>query len=228
MSTALVFGFFGSANSKHVKTLKTGSSSITYHCLYETTIQCTSGVIFPAMLCIYSPFNDVALPDNTIAFISAKASIPSSVPDEPVLLEGMYVIPIPGDPTSDVYEHAVPNFPYPVVVGLGVISTQPQTLSDGTSKEFTIISTDYVQDMRMMLIVCCFFDSAHPCWSKTPIPNHNSVIHYIGCFCDLALAGGLHVELESIALNMGAMDSKALPSTQAGPAMRRHKFAAVV
>ncbi|KAI6027247.1 hypothetical protein EDC04DRAFT_2523398, partial [Pisolithus marmoratus] len=139
-----VFGFFGLANSEHVKTLKTGSSTATYHCLYETTIQCTSGVIFPAMLHVYSPFNNVALPDNTIAFISAKASIPSSIPDEPVLLEGMYVMPVPGDPTSDIYKHAVPNFPYPVVVGLGVVSMQPWMLSDGTSKAFTIISTDYV------------------------------------------------------------------------------------
>ncbi|KAI6032476.1 hypothetical protein EDC04DRAFT_3115169 [Pisolithus marmoratus] len=157
MSATLIFGFFGLANGEHVKTLKTGSLTTTYHCLYETTIQCTSGVIFPAMLCVYSPFNDVALPDNTIAFISTKACIPSSVPDEPVLLEGMYVIPIPGDPTLDDYEHAVPNFPYPMVVGLGMVSTPPQMLSDGTSKAFTIVSTDYVHDTRMTSTVWCVF-----------------------------------------------------------------------
>ncbi|KAI5985908.1 hypothetical protein EDC04DRAFT_2512288, partial [Pisolithus marmoratus] len=141
-----IFGFFALANGKHVKTLKAGSSTATYHCLYEATIQCTSGVVFPAMLHVYSPFNDVALPDNTVAFVSAKASIPSSIPDKPVLLEGMYVVHIPGDPTSDVYEHTIPDFPYPMVVGLGVVATQPWTLANGTSKAFTVVSTDYVQD----------------------------------------------------------------------------------
>ncbi|KAI5998455.1 hypothetical protein EDC04DRAFT_2518303, partial [Pisolithus marmoratus] len=76
MSAIIIFGFFVLTNRDRVKTFRTGSSAATYHCIYETTIQCTSGVVFPMMLRIYSPFNDVALPDNTMAFISAKMAIP--------------------------------------------------------------------------------------------------------------------------------------------------------
>ncbi|KAI6112801.1 hypothetical protein F5141DRAFT_987201, partial [Pisolithus sp. B1] len=77
MSTTAVFGFFALANGDRVKTFRAGSSTAMYHCVYETTIQCTSSVVFPTMLRMYSPsFNDVALPDNTVAFMSAKVCIP--------------------------------------------------------------------------------------------------------------------------------------------------------
>ncbi|KAI6007809.1 hypothetical protein EDC04DRAFT_2582717 [Pisolithus marmoratus] len=87
MSASIAFSFFGLANGDHVKMFRSGSSIMTYHCIYETTIQCTSSVILPAMLCVYSPFNDVVLPDNTVAFISAKISIPAAVPQDLILLE---------------------------------------------------------------------------------------------------------------------------------------------
>ncbi|KAI6127247.1 hypothetical protein F5141DRAFT_985671, partial [Pisolithus sp. B1] len=112
----------------------------------ETTIQCTSGAVSPMTLHVYSPFNDVALPDNTITFMSAKASIPTTVSDDTVLLEGICVVAVPRDPTSNSYEHMIPDLPYPMVVGLGLVSGQAQTLADGTTKAFNVISTDYVHN----------------------------------------------------------------------------------
>ncbi|KAI6108335.1 hypothetical protein F5141DRAFT_962740, partial [Pisolithus sp. B1] len=76
MSTTVVFSFFVLTNRDCVKTFRAGSSTVMYHCVYETTIQCTSSMVFPAMLHVYSPFNDAALPDNTVAFMSAKVCIP--------------------------------------------------------------------------------------------------------------------------------------------------------
>ncbi|KAI5991106.1 hypothetical protein EDC04DRAFT_2587589 [Pisolithus marmoratus] len=96
MSATMVFGFLALMNRDCVKTFRGGSSTAMYHCIYETTIQCTSGVVFPAMLRVYSPFNDVVLPDNTMAFVSVKMSIPAAVPWDPILLEGISIIAVPG------------------------------------------------------------------------------------------------------------------------------------
>lgn len=65
------------------------------------------------MLRAYNPFNDVALPDNTVAFVLAKVSIPVSIAGDPVLLEGICVVTI--------------------IVGPGSVSAPAKTLPDGTS-----------------------------------------------------------------------------------------------
>ncbi|KAI6096251.1 hypothetical protein EV401DRAFT_1809718, partial [Pisolithus croceorrhizus] len=203
MSATVVFSFFALANGDHVKTLRAGSSTATYHCVYETTIQCTSGIVVPAMLRIYSPFNDVALPDDTVAFVSTKVCIPMTTPRDPVLLEGICVMAVPGNPSSDNYECGIPDFPHLMIVGLGSVTSPARTLMDGMSKAFDVVSSNYVWDTKMVSTVCCVFDSARPQWSKTPVPNQNTTVFYIGWFADVALMGGLHMELESIALNVG-------------------------
>ncbi|KAI6099308.1 hypothetical protein EDD17DRAFT_1427862, partial [Pisolithus thermaeus] len=140
------------------------------------------------------------------------------------LLEGVYVVPVPGNANVDNYEHHVPDFPYPVIVGLGSVTSQPKTLLDGTSKAFNIVSTDYVQNARMASTVCCVFDTAHPCWSKTPILNYNTVVFYIGRFSDATTSGSLQVELESITLNIGMADNKLSTMTSSSPPSKRRKF----
>ncbi|KAI6095517.1 hypothetical protein EV401DRAFT_2157986, partial [Pisolithus croceorrhizus] len=144
MSATIVFGFFVLANGEGVKMFRAGSSTVTYHCIYETMIQCTSGVVFPATLCVYSPFNDAVLADNTVTFILVKIAIPANIPSKPALLEGVYIVPVPGNVNVNDYKCHVPNFPYPVIVGLGSVTSQPKTLLDGTSKTFDIVSADYV------------------------------------------------------------------------------------
>ncbi|KAI6096813.1 hypothetical protein EDD17DRAFT_1477767 [Pisolithus thermaeus] len=243
MSATMVFGFFVLANRDHVRTFRPGSSTMTYHCIYETTIQCTSGIIFPAMLCTYSPFNNMALPDNTVAFVSAKVCMPVTTPDDPMLLEGICVIAVPSDPATNSYESGIPDFPHLMVMGLGSVVSPTRTLADSTSKAFDIISSDYVWDTRMtstvwyvvwhhllrsidIYIYSCVFNSAHPWWSKTPVLNQNVIVFYVGHFSNAASAGGLQVELESITLNIG-MESRPSIGTLASPASRKHKFMAV-
>ncbi|KAI6161855.1 hypothetical protein EDD17DRAFT_1421202, partial [Pisolithus thermaeus] len=119
MSATIVFSFFVLANSKHMKMFRAGSSMATYHCIYETTIQCTSGVVFPAMLHVYSPFNDIVLSDNTVAFVSVKATIPANVSREPALLDTLYFVPLPGDPSSDTHEFVLPQWTVPFLISLG-------------------------------------------------------------------------------------------------------------
>ncbi|KAI6137926.1 hypothetical protein EDD17DRAFT_1501224 [Pisolithus thermaeus] len=226
MSATVVFGFFVLANGDHVKTLRAGSSTATYHCVYETTIQCTSSVVVPAMLHVYSPFNDVALPDDTVAFVCAKVCIPMTTPCDPVLLEGICVMAVLGNPSSDNYESGIPNFPHLMIVGLGSVTSPARTLTDGMSKAFDVVSSDYVQDTKMVSTVCCVFDSACPQWSKTPVPNQNMTVFYVGWFADVVSTGGLHVELESIALNVG-VESRPSVGTSVSPVSKKRKFVAV-
>ncbi|KAI6124542.1 hypothetical protein EDD16DRAFT_1475158 [Pisolithus croceorrhizus] len=226
MSATIIIGFFALAGGKRIKTVEAGSPTVTYHCVYETTIQCTSGAIFPASLRVCSPFNDVALPDNTVAFVSAKASVPASVPQEPVLLEAFHLAPVPGDPSTDSYEQTVPDFPYPTVIGLGTVSSQPRVLADGTSKVFAALSSDYVRDARLNSVVHCVFDSSRARWSKLPVPHHDSVVWYVGQFGDKGLGSGLRVDLESIELDVGVQDFRQARSS-AAPGSKRRKFQAV-
>ncbi|KAI6131163.1 hypothetical protein EDD16DRAFT_1539565 [Pisolithus croceorrhizus] len=69
------------------------------------------------MLHVYSPFNDMVLPDNTVAFVSTNVCVPATTPRDPILLEGIYVVAVPGDPASDSYESSIPDFPHLMVVG---------------------------------------------------------------------------------------------------------------
>ncbi|KIJ58462.1 hypothetical protein HYDPIDRAFT_64631, partial [Hydnomerulius pinastri MD-312] len=141
-----VFGFFGVAAGRRVTSQKPGASTKTYHCFYSTALHCTSGVSFPAELRVYSPFNDSVLPDNTVAPVIAKAHFPGGIPKENVLLKASHVIPLPGDPSSDTYENSLPDSPYPFVAGLGSVPSRTETLADGVSKGFTVVSSDFVRD----------------------------------------------------------------------------------
>ncbi|KAI6099335.1 hypothetical protein EDD16DRAFT_1718025 [Pisolithus croceorrhizus] len=224
MSATIVFGFFALAGGKHVKTVKSGSTATTYHCLYKMTVQCTSGIVFPVSLHIYSPFNNVMLPDNTIAFVVAKASVPVSVPHDPVLLEAFLMIPVPGDPSLDGYEQAVPDTPHPMVVGLGAVTSAPWILANGTSRSW---SSCLIMLGMLGWSLHCVFDASCTHWSKTPVPHLNSVVLYIGQFSDVAVDGGLHVDLESITMNVSMVEGRQGESSSASVS-RKCKFLAAV
>ncbi|KAI6022836.1 hypothetical protein PISMIDRAFT_101100 [Pisolithus microcarpus 441] len=157
MSSTAVFGFFVLAGGHHVKTVKAGLTVIMYHCVYKTTVQCSSSVIFPASLHVHSPFKDAMLPDNTVVFISAKVSVPLCVLNKPILLEAFHLVVVPGNPSAKDYEQSVPDFPYPVVVGLGTVTSQAQILADGMSWAFSVLSTDYVCDAKLESTVVHIF-----------------------------------------------------------------------
>lgn len=52
-------------------------------------------------------------------------------------------------PLIAMYEQTVPYFPYPMVIGLGTVSSQPRVLADGSPKAFAVPSLDYVRDARV-------------------------------------------------------------------------------
>jgi hypothetical protein len=62
-----------------------------------------------------------------------------------VLLDAIHIVPCPGDPSHESYDDTVPNFQFPMVYGLGIVSTPHETLPNG-STAFSVALTEYVRD----------------------------------------------------------------------------------
>ena len=144
MSSFTIIGFFALASGHHLQTVKPGTAIRTWHAHYTTIIQCINPPYLPADLRIYSPINDVLHPDNTIAFVVARVHVPQT---GNVLLDVLRIVPCPGDPSQDSYDDTVPNFQFPMVYGLGIVSTPHETLPNG-STAFSVVLTEYVRDMN--------------------------------------------------------------------------------
>ena len=132
------------ASGRRLQTVKPGTAIQTWHAHYTTTIQCINPPYLPADLCIYSPINDVLHPDNTITFVVVRVHVPHS---GNVLLDVLRIVPCPGDPSQDSYDNTVLNFQFPMVYGLGIVSTPHETLPNG-STAFSMALTEYVRDMN--------------------------------------------------------------------------------
>ena len=140
MGSFTVIGFFALTGGKRIVSTK---SSKLYYCFYTTTIQCSAGVDIPAEIRIYSPYNDVPHPDDTIAFVIARAYCPLN---NTALLNAYHLIPVPGNPTETEYQlQRVPDCPYPFVSGTGAVSGT-EILADGITKSFSVVVSDYVRD----------------------------------------------------------------------------------
>ncbi|KAG6375178.1 hypothetical protein JVT61DRAFT_3387 [Boletus reticuloceps] len=203
MSSLLVLGFFGVGAGRWVSQQKPGSKKI-YHYFYTTSFPSTGAADqrYPAEIHVYSRFNDTVLLDNSVVFIVAKGFF---VLHEPILLEATTFVPVPGDPTDASYDNNVPDLTTPLIIGLGVVPTPFEMLSDGKSKTCTVVSSDYVRDVIKQSSIQCFFDDTRGHWSKTPMPNVNSSVQYYGSFA--GHHGGLfHVCVESVALNVGHLE----------------------
>jgi hypothetical protein len=103
----------------------------------------------PADLRIYSPVNDILHPDNTIAFVIARVHTPHN---GDILLDALHIVPCPGDPSQNSYNETVPNFQFPMVYGLGIVSTSHETLPNG-STGFCVALTEYVRDVSQQSTV---------------------------------------------------------------------------
>lgn len=144
MSSLTIFRFFALAKGHRDHSQKPGASMKTYYCFYTTALQCSSGVVLPAELCIYSPFNDTVLQDQTVVFAVAWAHFPSH---GTILLDASHLFPFPGDPSEeDTYDHNLPDCRVPFVIGLGSVPFHHEMLSDGVSKAFNVVCSDFVQD----------------------------------------------------------------------------------
>lgn len=255
------FGFFAlgvgtrRAVQKPVSPSKTpSSSSSTWYIFYPTTIQCPNdpvGLGLSAEVRIYSPPGDIPHPENTIAFIVAKACFPNS---GPVLLDAISIHPIPGDPLSPDYEDRAPDMLYPYVYGLGTTYAKAETLADGKSKGFSVRLTERVRDRQETSTIqyalpsfsallsltsifsplcSCVLDGRSPRWVNVPPPSPNSLVSFLGVCSAIRPDRMLSVALEMLVYNPSAAPPSApvLPTLQTTssptPSTKRRKFIAV-
>ncbi|KAI5983428.1 hypothetical protein EDC04DRAFT_2914981 [Pisolithus marmoratus] len=94
-------------------------------------------------------------PDDTVGYVVVKAYIPSTAPEEKILLEASHFFPVPGDLSSEAYEQSILDCLSPFIVGLGSVPTQTETLSDGITRVFSVAVLDYVRDGKKSSVFCC-------------------------------------------------------------------------
>ena len=160
MSSITLTGFFGLLHGKHVSRPKAGNSSVVvHHAVYSSIIQCTLSDVgeqpmaIPAEIRLWCPPSQPLHPDNTVAFVVAKAYIPSpgSLPNM-ALLDALYLVPFPGDADADEYEDHIPDFPNPLVAALGTVSASGSDLSTGHHC-FPLSVREYVRDKNKNSVI---------------------------------------------------------------------------
>jgi hypothetical protein len=174
-SSCTIVGFFELTHGHRVRTdtkRTDGTSFGTYHVYYDSSVICSETVSLPAEIRKYSPPSEVALPENTVAFVVAKVNVPAGKGPGNVLLEAWHVAPVPGDPTSDGYDERPPDFCRPLIFALGTVGAGhdgpaggavmfPVTVSDyvrGSVKEMTIRYASSMLTLNRKLIPFAFQD----------------------------------------------------------------------
>jgi hypothetical protein len=120
MSTLIVDGFFAVKNGRRVVSERVVNTNTikTNYIHYQTALQCTANVSYPAELRVFATSQSTILPGNAVVHVIAKAEIN---PNTDAFLEATSLIVIPGNPSSDDYEDHIPDEPYPHLFILGQV-----------------------------------------------------------------------------------------------------------
>ena len=143
----VIVGFFALTAGRRVLTelsLSSGDNVTICHMLYSTTVVCSQQpATLLAEIHIYSPFDDAPLPDNTVAFIVAKAHIPLEGTGCTVLLDALHFSPILGNPSDENYNANLPAFSNPLVLALGTVSADHEETLGGPLT-FPVSLSEYI------------------------------------------------------------------------------------
>ncbi len=151
-STLVVYGFFQLLNGTRLSSpRRTDPYASTYHCEYDTALQCTDNTGRNAKFRMFSPPGEVAEPPGTVSFVQARAYIP--LHGGTVLLEGVRHAALPGQPTDDNYQHQAPNIIFTMIYGIGVVKAPDVTNANSESKEFHVEVSPWVRDDNMTCVV---------------------------------------------------------------------------
>ena len=147
MTTFIISGFFALSSGRRLRTevpRLNGTSQGIYYVHYDTTVQCSQSGPVSAEIRKYSPPGECVIQDDTIAYVVAKAYVPSSALSGTVLLEAIHIAPEPGNPTSENYEDSVPDFPFPMIFAKGTVCGEPKS-EGGTVVLFALAVSDYIR-----------------------------------------------------------------------------------
>ncbi|KAJ7816642.1 hypothetical protein B0H13DRAFT_1663246 [Mycena leptocephala] len=226
MSTFNVFGFFALAAGKRVATHPPGATYPIHHNHYVTSVKSTSDDpdTYPsATLRVYSAAGDAPLPDNTIAFIVAKAFAPTG---KPIELDVLYMSAIPGDPNNDDYEV---RFRSQTVF---LICLNFSALTDG-SKTLVLSLTEYVNGAVKSSAVECMLPATRR-WANTPFSRAQGCTQFLGKFNGFSDSALLQIVVDHVTLSLRphsiaqatSNPSTATPGTTTTP-NKRKKYVAI-
>ncbi|KAJ6625724.1 hypothetical protein B0H10DRAFT_2000340 [Mycena sp. CBHHK59/15] len=213
MSSFNAIGFFALAAGQRLSTQRPGAEFAIHHCHYQTSLKSSNGHNIAAKLRIYS---STVLPDDTVAFVVAKVSVPTG---QLVELDAFIVVPFPGDPRSPDYEDAIPEIPV-FLYGVGHIpanhSHQILTDEHNGAKAFTVVLSDYVDGRLQGSTVQCVMPATAR-WANTPIPRAQSCTQFLGICNGTSSSGLLRVVVEHITLSIAPQPQSSSSSTTVAP-----------
>ncbi|KAI6041638.1 hypothetical protein EDC04DRAFT_2601567 [Pisolithus marmoratus] len=141
------------------------------------------------------------------AFVVGKVFLPSAAICEQALLDTVYFIPLPGDPSCDAYELILPQWMVPFVIGLSRVTSSFPTSTDGQNSLAFVSCSEYVWDGKMSSkLMCNFDDSLLPGYRISSFPR-NSLIQFFGTIKDVVSSGGMTVDVKSIITDVDHVSS---------------------
>lgn len=161
----------GGKRSATTISLPDGTTKNTWHCYYNTSLQCKNGMYLPIQCRMFSPLGETARPDNTTVWLLARASTapaPSTASGALTpLLEAVVMYALPGTPPSDdeleasTYYDGLPvDMDYPFVSGIGIVVTNTETVTEAgpngtptSARVFTVEVMEHVGGSRRISMI---------------------------------------------------------------------------
>jgi hypothetical protein len=130
----------------------------TYYITYCTSISCANNPHgIDAEVCVYSPPLAVLMEDFTIVCMRGQLYAPTA---ELLLLEGIQMVPFPGDPSTNMYKaFFLENNPTDIILH-GVVASSTTEQADG-SKTFSLTVSDYMHNNTRTSTILCIIKTLH-------------------------------------------------------------------
>ncbi|EIW85870.1 hypothetical protein CONPUDRAFT_150645 [Coniophora puteana RWD-64-598 SS2] len=230
MSVAIVVGMLGLANG--IRCSESNGSSQTFYCYYDSALHCSQTRSAPAQIRVYSPKRDQVLPNDTVAFVIAKAYFERG---GTILLDTQpqQFFPIPGDPSDEHYLDHVPEFSHPMLFAVGRVC--PTSSGDSVAspvRRFDLAVSEYVRNSTQHSTVELACDTSTLRWANTPTPSVNTGVGVLAVASGVTTAGVMRFDLLSLALNVSpsvAVGGGTLNAGNGGddaPSLKRKRFSA--
>lgn len=153
-STLVLYGFFELLHGERkLSPRRSDPSAFTNHAYYTTAIQCEDDSGLGADFRIFARPSDPIQPHGTVAFLNSRVHIPSN--GQVVILEGVRLAAVPGNPKEKTYQKTIPDIPYAMAYGVGLMKEMLSPPNIECEKSFTVETTDFIHEENQLCVVWC-------------------------------------------------------------------------
>ena len=187
---------------------------------------------------MFSRQADVVHTHGTVAFLKSRAYIPSG--GRTALLEGVRLAPVPGNPKEKTYQKTIPDVPYAMAYGVGVVKSNSTSVDADCEKSFTVETSDLIRDESVSSIIrcvstafssptfrswsySCVMPANSPRWARVPVPVVDSLVFFDGICERVGDDGLLRITLDHFLFNLNVPSTRSL-TTAVIPKKRERKF----